>query len=101
MTHPWIVVAAVIAIAVLYVVLPVVAGAYRRFRRSRALRCPETGTQAEVGIDASRFALTSAIGRPLLSVKNCSLWPEKAGCRQDCLALPEVEMAEPLRLQAR
>lgn len=92
MSHPWVVMIAVLAVAALYVLMPLVADTFRRYRNSRLLRCPETGGKAEVGIDASRAAFTSAFGRPLLRVKMCSLWPERAQCRQDCLGLPEVEM---------
>lgn len=101
MSHPWIVVVTVFGVAVLYVLMPVVADAFRRFRGSRVLTCPETGGKAEVGIDASRAAFTSAFGRPQLKAESCSLWPEKEKCAQDCLTLPEVEMPETLRLQAR
>jgi hypothetical protein len=87
MSHPWIVVLAIFALALLYVLTPLVADTFRRFRSPRLLRCPETGGKAEVGIDASRAALTSAFGRPLLRVKSCSLWPEKEQCRQDCLTV--------------
>lgn len=101
MSHPWTVVIAVLAVAALYVLLPVVADTFRRFRSSRILRCPESGGKAEIGMDASRAAFTSAFGRPLLRVKACSLWPERQQCKQDCLGLPEVEMPEALHLQAR
>ncbi len=101
MTHPWIVVTAVLVIALLYVLVPVVADFYRRYRGSRVLRCPETGREAQVGIDASHVALTSAFGKPHLRVENCSLWPEKEGCLQECLTLPEVETPGALRLQPR
>lgn len=85
MSYPWIVVLAVVALGLVYVLTPLVADTFRRFRSPRLLSCPETGGQAEVGIDASRAALTSAFGRPVLRVKNCSLWPEKEQCKQDCL----------------
>ena len=87
MNHPWIVVLAIFALALLYVLTPLVADTFRRFRSPRLLSCPETGGKAEVGIDASRAAVTSAFGRPLLRVKSCSLWPEKGRCRQDCLSV--------------
>jgi len=85
MASPWILVAAILAIALLYVLVPVVTDAFRRFRTRRMLRCPETGTGAEVGIDASKAALSSAFGPPVLRVKDCSLWPERKDCEQDCL----------------
>ncbi len=91
MSAPWIVIAAIVAVAVCYVLLPVVADTFRRFRGKKSVTCPETGRQAEVGIDAGRAAWTSAFGRALLRVKNCSLWPERKGCEQDCVRLPEAE----------
>ena len=87
MNHPWIVVVAILAVALLYVLTPLVADTFRRFRSPRLLSCPETGGRANVGVDASRAALTSAFGRPLLRVKSCSLWPEKEQCKQDCLTV--------------
>ncbi|MBI2000946.1 MAG: hypothetical protein HYT85_13200 [candidate division NC10 bacterium] len=101
MSHPWVVVIAVLAVAALYVLLPLVADTFRRFRSRRMLSCPETGGKAEVGIDASRAALTSALGRPQLRAEDCSLWPEKKDCGQECLTLAEVDRPEPVQLQAR
>jgi hypothetical protein len=100
MSAPWIVVAAIIAVAVCYVLLPVVADTFRRFRTKKSLRCPETGREAEVGIDAGRAALTSAFGRALLRVKNCSLWPERKECAQDCVR-SESEVEEARRQNVR
>ncbi len=94
MRAPWIVIPAIIAVAVCYVLLPVVADTFRRFRTRKSLRCPVTGEEAQVGIDAGRAALTSAFGRALLRVKNCSLWPERKSCAQDCVRAPESEIQE-------
>ncbi|HSD50703.1 MAG TPA: hypothetical protein VLG48_04790 [Candidatus Methylomirabilis sp.] len=85
MSYPWIVILAVGALGLLYVLMPLMADTFRRFRGPRMLTCPDTGGKAEVGIDASRAALTSAFGQPTLRVKSCSLWPEKEQCRQECL----------------
>jgi len=85
MSYPWIVVLAVVALGVLYVLMPLMADTFRRFRTPRMLTCPETGGKAEVGIDASRAALTSAFGHPSLRVKDCSLWPQKEQCKQECV----------------
>lgn len=91
MNAPWVVIAAIVGVGAWYALLPVVADTFRRFRTKKSLRCPVTGGEAEVGVDAGRAALTSAFGRALLRVKNCSLWPERKGCAQDCLSLPEAE----------
>ena len=85
MSHPWIVLVAVLAVAFLYVLMPLAADTFRRFRSPRMLSCPETDGTAEVGVDASRAALSAAFGPPLLRVKNCSLWPERDRCNQHCI----------------
>lgn len=85
MSNPWTVITAILALAALYVLLPRVVDTFLRYRRSKVLRCPETGREAEVGIDASRAAFTSAFGEPLLRATQCSLWPERRGCGQGCL----------------
>lgn len=85
MSTPLIVIAAITGLAVLYVLLPVAAHTFFRYRAKRVVSCPETGEGAEVGIDAGRAAFSSALGRTILRVKGCSLWPEREGCGQDCL----------------
>lgn len=92
MGTPWIVIAAILAIALLYVLVPVVTDAFRRYLRRKILRRPETGRDTEVGIDASKAAFTSAFGPPVLRVEDCSLWPERRDCEQECL---ELEGASP------
>ena len=100
MSAPWIAVTAIIALAAVYVLVPVAADTFRRFRTKRSLRCPETGREAEVGIDAGRAALTSAFGRALLRVKNCSLWPGRKECAQECVR-SESEVEEARRQNVR
>jgi hypothetical protein len=77
--------AAIITLAAVFVLLPVVVLTFQRYRKKRVLRCPETKTLAEVDIDAPRAAFSSAFGKPLLKVKNCSLWPKRKGCDEECL----------------
>lgn len=91
MSYPWIVILAVVAVGVLFVLLPLVAHTFARFRAPRALRCPETGAGATVEIDAGRAAFTSAFGLPRLRARWCSLWPARRGCAEECLELPEAE----------
>jgi hypothetical protein len=85
MTTGLILVLAITATAVFYVVLPVIAHAFTRYRRARALPCPETGNTALVQIEAGRAALTSAVGAPDLRVEDCSLWPARKDCAQACV----------------
>jgi hypothetical protein len=86
MSNPWLVIAGVAALAVVYVLLPVVAEAYRAVRGTRRVRCPGTGGRAQVGLDAAHAAWTASYGRPRLRVARCSLWPGRARCGQTCVA---------------
>ena len=85
MSNPWIVIAAILAVGLLYVLLPWVAHVFARYRRPRLVRCPETGTKAWVEIDAPHAALTAAIGAPQVRAKECSLWADRGACAEECL----------------
>ncbi len=88
MSAPWILLAAIVAVAVVYILLPVIGSVFFRFRATRGLTCPETGTNAEVGADAGWAAFTAAFRHPIVRVKRCSLWPGQRGCDQSCLRPP-------------
>jgi hypothetical protein len=78
-------IAAVTALAIVYVLLPVFTYAFQIYRQKKVLKCPEAAVLAEVDIDAPRAALSRVFGKHLLRVKNCSLWPKRKGCGQGCL----------------
>jgi hypothetical protein len=86
MSHPWLVIAALIALGVVYLLIPAIASVLFSYRRPVSLRCPETKTAATVGIAAWRAALTQFLGPPRLLVKRCSFWPGRSSCKQQCLA---------------
>ena len=86
MGTPWIILTAIVALAIGYVLVPVMIDALLRFRRSRLVRCPETGLLATVALDARHAALTAVPGPPDVRVADCSLWPEKSGCEERCVA---------------
>lgn len=86
MTVPWITVSAIVGLAAIYVFFPVVAHTFHRYHKKRVLKCPEAMTLARVEIDARRAAFSSALGKPLLRVRDCSLWPKRKGCRERCLS---------------
>jgi hypothetical protein len=66
-------------------------GAWHVARRLLALRgtrlvtCPDNGRTVAVDLDLKFSAVHSAVGRPHFRLKDCSRWPEKAGCGQMCL----------------
>ncbi len=85
MSGPWMALAAIAAIALLYVMVPVATEVFFRYRGRHTVRCPETGTDAEVEIDAAHAALTAVPGPPRLRIAACSFWPERGDCAQRCM----------------
>ena len=58
--------------------------AWRLYRGTRVLMCPENREIVAVEVDAGHAAWTSG-GHPELRLSECTRWPEKAGCGQECL----------------
>lgn len=59
--------------------------AWRGYRGKRSVTCPDTRELAAVEVDAARVAVTAWGGPPDVRLKDCSRWPEKADCGQECL----------------
>ena len=66
-------------------------------RGTRLVTCPETGRPVAVDLDLPYSAVRSALGRPHFRLKDCTRWPERAGCGQTCLG--DLE-ATPRRVHA-
>ena len=76
------------------VILAAAAAAVRlvlRWRGTRLVRCPETRAPAAVDVDVKQALLTGLLGHERLRLRDCSRWPERAGCGEDCLS--QVERA--------
>ena len=56
-----------------------------QFRGRRQVLCPETGGVAIIRIDALHAAVSSAVADPDLQVIDCSRWPERQNCGQECV----------------
>jgi hypothetical protein len=63
----------------------VMAVAYSKYRGAWTVECPDTETTAALQLDTKTAVLTAALGKPQLRVKDCSHWPEHAGCDESCL----------------
>jgi hypothetical protein len=87
------VIGAVLALGIVYVLLPIVVGAFRRYRGTKILRCPELGDNAEIGLDTRHATVTAAFKEPELKVIQCSHWPERQPCDEDCLREPANQSA--------
>jgi len=91
MPSPWTIIIGILVIGVFFVLVPVVVETFLRFRIRRTVTCPETGQVAEVGVDPVKAASGSAVGRLVLRVKSCSLWPDRGGCARQCMESSEKE----------
>jgi hypothetical protein len=98
--NPWIALAGIAVLAVIFVLLPVITAALARVRGLRRVRCPETGREVRVGLDTRWAALAAAFGKPAARIDYCSLWPDRRGCRQGCAAAAAEAPAEDLSPRA-
>jgi hypothetical protein len=79
--------------AVGLLVAAVVSG-WSAVRGAHIVECPETHAPVTVHLDARKALKGSLRGAPLLEVSDCSRWPERAGCGQECLAQMESAPAD-------
>ncbi len=73
-------------LALVWLALRVVFGAYAKYAGGAVVVCPETRAAAGVEIDKTHAAWSSFAAHPGLRLKNCSRWPEREDCGQECLA---------------
>ncbi len=69
---------------------------YSQYSAPRAVICPETHQQVGITIDAPHAALTGLRGHSDFRLSDCTRWPERADCGQDCL--PEAQRNPPYTL---
>jgi hypothetical protein len=67
------------------------ARAYFGLRGKRIITCPETHEPAAVDVAAGEAALGAFLSEPTLLLKQCSRWPERQNCGQECLQQIEVD----------
>ena len=58
---------------------------FSRYRGSRIVICPETKKPAIIEVDSLHASLTSTVGLPDIRLEDCSRWPIKKQCGQECL----------------
>lgn len=64
--------------------------AYLKLRGKRLVVCPETRKHAAVELNAPRAARKAFFGAPYFRLSECSRWPEREDCGQDCLRQLEL-----------
>ena len=67
---------------------------YLRYRGQRLVTCPETHQAAAVRVDAAKAAITELIGKQEIRLDQCSRWPERRNCGQDCLSQVNADPAQ-------
>jgi len=80
----------IIALAILYFIVPQMVGAYVKYRGKRVITCPETRKPAGVEVDVAHASLTAGYGDLDLRLKSCSRWPERQDCGQECLLQVQI-----------
>jgi hypothetical protein len=85
-TNPLMLIAGIVAMGLVFVVVPIGIDAYRQYRYRKVITCPQTHGLAEVSLNSGLAALGAAVGRPVIGVKSCSLWPQRKGCDENCVA---------------
>ncbi len=65
--------------------------AYLKFRGKRLVTCPENRQPAAVALDARRAARQAVLGEANFRLAECSRWPERRDCAQQCLGQIESD----------
>jgi hypothetical protein len=65
--------------------------AYFTFRGKRLIICPETHKAAAVDVAAGDAAVGAFFNEPTLHLVECSRWPERQNCGQECLQQIEAD----------
>lgn len=81
-------------LGLLYTVIRFSLGAYLKYACTRVITCPETQKPAAVRVDSGHAAFTGILGDPDLRLKECSRWPERKDCGQECLRQIELSPEE-------
>jgi hypothetical protein len=66
---------------------------FRTYREGRTVDCPETHAPVSVRFNALRAVWTGLAGPPKLRLADCTRWPERADCGQECI--PDAVEARP------
>ena len=89
----WVVLALAVAVAMGFVARRF-ARTYLKFRGQRVITCPENDEFAAVEVDARGAARAALLGHEQVRLRECSRWPEKQGCGQECLSQIEASPKE-------
>lgn len=66
---------------------------YFNYRGKRLITCPETHATAAVEVAAKEAVVGAFLTEPTLRLSECSRWPERQDCGQECLQQIEIDPA--------
>jgi hypothetical protein len=81
----------VVLVGAVAVGLTVAVRAYMKYRGKRVITCPETQHPAAVHVNAGNAAREAVFGKQDIHLDQCSRWPERQNCGQDCLSQIEAD----------
>jgi hypothetical protein len=81
---------ALVAGVLLFRIVPMLQ-TYFTYRGKRLVTCPETHKPAAVDVAAGKAAASAFVGPPMLYLNQCTRWPERQNCGQDCLQQIEYD----------
>jgi len=89
----FVIIIAVLVLGAAYFLLRAIPGVrtYFNFRGKRLITCPETHQAAAVDVAAGEAALGTFLSEPTLHLSQCSRWPERQDCGQECLKQIEAD----------
>lgn len=93
MTVTVVIALAVVALAVGLFVFRAIPGirAYFDYRGKRLITCPESHTSESVEVAAAEAGVGAFLSEPTLRLRECSRWPERQDCGQECLKQIEID----------
>ncbi len=83
----------VLVLAVWLFIMRAVPGAraFFHYRGERLITCPESKTTEAVKIAAGEAAVGAFLSEPTFHLRECSRWPERQNCGQECLQQIEAD----------
>jgi hypothetical protein len=67
---------------------------YVKYRGERVITCPETHQAAAVHVNATNAARDALFGKTNVRLDQCSRWPERQNCGQECLSQVNADPAQ-------
>ena len=92
-SNPFLAMIVVLAVGAVVLGSSVALRAYVKYRGQRVITCPETKKAAAVHVNANKAARLALLGKAYVRLDQCSRWPERQNCGQECLSQVNADPA--------